>query len=323
MATESGAGVSIELERLTSQRAGSSTSGQSADLVLSELRSLKTDLNKSIKDISTKVDKLSETVYGPSVLKRSAETVSENWADDTSTVLDRPPPQWSDEEVDDERVGGGTGTIKLSEHNERIVSSAFSSALPNTERRRVRNAYATTALPDTRCPRLDPVFKASLNKSGAKAVDAELARVQAFVLDPVAPLVHLLHKLDDEEFTVEEARMATQDALRLLGNASAQISTMRRRKVLKNLNPKLQDMADEPELFSAAAPQLFGQGFESKMKERAKSLKILSTARSTSPPPKRRKFFPGSRPSAPSRGGGQFSRGGRQWQSRDRTATRK
>ena len=70
--------------------------------------------------------------------------------------------------------------------NQEIVQNAFSTTLTNVERRRVRNSFGTADLPNTRCPRLDPVFKTSIAKaSEAKAMDDELARIQAFVLDPV------------------------------------------------------------------------------------------------------------------------------------------
>ena len=127
--------------------------------------------------------------------------------------------------------------------------------------------------------------------SAVKTADAELVRLQAFVHDPVAPLLQLVHAMDDESvFTLDldGAKKAAADAVRLLGNASAQISKLRR-KVLKAVNPDIQDLAEE-DIFQTAAPQLFGRDFEAKMKDRAKSIKLLAAAKPHHTPGKK-KFF--------------------------------
>jgi hypothetical protein len=71
-----------------------------------------------------------------------------------------------------------------------------------------------------------------------------------------------------------------------LGNASKQISHQR---VLKSVNPDIQDL---DAIFKEASPNLFGSGFEAKMKERAESLKPLSGSAAKPPTPK--KFFRGA-----------------------------
>ena len=55
--------------------------------------------------------------------------------------------------------------------------------------------------------------------------DAELARIQAFILDPMGPLIWVLRATKDDPdnpcITMEEAKAAIADAVKLLGNASA------------------------------------------------------------------------------------------------------
>ena len=160
------------------------------------------------------------------------------------------------------------------------------------------------------------MFKSASVKPEAKTTDAELARLQAFVLDPVGPLTNILHRLDEEDYSLDEAKSDVSEALRLLGNASSQISRTRRKKVLKSLNPDIQDLAGEEDLFKAAAPNLFGAGFEAKMKDRAESVKLLSKAKA--PPPQHKKFFRGGRSTAPRRGSGHSQRGGKQWQRQEK-----
>uniref|UniRef100_A0A1X7TCY7 Uncharacterized protein n=1 Tax=Amphimedon queenslandica TaxID=400682 RepID=A0A1X7TCY7_AMPQE len=60
----------------------------------------------------------------------------------------------------------------------------------------VRGAFPCPSLKDTRCPKLDSIFKgASIQET--KALDAELARVQALIHDLAGPFIRLLHSFDD------------------------------------------------------------------------------------------------------------------------------
>ena len=66
-----------------------------------------------------------------------------------------------------------------------------------------------------------------------RVVDAELAQIQGFILDLVGPLWIIKATEDDPDIpgiTMEETRSTAVDAIRLLGNASAQISQVCRRK---------------------------------------------------------------------------------------------
>lgn len=55
-----------------------------------------------------------------------------------------------------------------------------------------------------------------------KTGDAELARVQALMDDPVAPLICLLHACDDDDtpipISIDEAKEAVMESIQLLGN---------------------------------------------------------------------------------------------------------
>lgn len=148
-----------------------------------------------------------------------------------------------------------------------------------------------------------------------KTNDSELTKLQALILDPVGPLVKLLHGLDNPDgFFPDEAHASISEAICLLGNASSHLSRLRCKKVLKSVNPDIHDLADEESLFKSAAPNLFGAGFETKMKEQAESLKLLSSSKAQPPP---RSFFTKVALLPPS-GGGQMNRGGRQWQRKEK-----
>lgn len=71
------------------------------------------------------------------------------------------------------------------------------------------------------------------------------------------------------------AMVAAGAALALIGNASANMTTERRRRILKDLNKDLLPLAEDADAFKGAAPLLFGGNFEAKMKGHLESLKCL------------------------------------------------
>lgn len=113
--------------------------------------------------------------------------------------------------------------------------------------------------------------------------DRQLSKTQALVLDAVGPMAFILEAAAKGNLTQEIAVEAAQTALKLLGNASCHLAT-ERKNVLTDLNPSLKDMAEEDKLYKEAAPNLFGEGFLRKAKERDEELKVL---KSTRPPQKR------------------------------------
>ena len=60
----------------------------------------------------------------------------------------------------------------------------------------------------------------------------------------------------------------------MLGNASMQVNRERRRCAIESMNPP----PDEDETLKNSAPQLFGEGFSEKAKERDEELQCLNQA---------------------------------------------
>lgn len=306
---------------------GDAIEGGQSSLFFTELRKMNESFTSSIKAVSDRLDQLSEKVNGPPPNKKRLTEVGSHWGDRRDSVLDLPSGrlEWPDSDLegddgeeyqDDPEFDRQRDTPKeplaLSEEDSAIMKVAFSKPLSNKDRVAVRNAFPPPAIPQTRCPKLDPIFKtAAASKAEVKATDTELARLQAFVLDPAAPLFHLLAEIDNQgsDVSIADVRHVISEALRLVGNASSQISQTRRKRIIKALNPDLQDLASEDTLFAEAGSSLFGQGFEKRMKERAESVQLLSKAKSSQD---RSQFFRKGRPTAPSRGGGYSShRGGK------------
>ena len=105
--------------------------------------------------------------------------------------------------------------MSLPEEDAALVASAFTAVLSNEERKRVRSASPFPDLIQTRCPRLDPLFSSKIPKE-TKALDKELANVQALVLAPFAKFLKNFHSITPE--TAYEVNL--KDTIVLLGNAS-------------------------------------------------------------------------------------------------------
>ena len=76
----------------------------------------------------------------------------------------------------------------------------------------------------TKTPQLDNYLKPEISQQ-AKTTDKELAKIQAFVLDSLAPLSHLM-VLDAQghEITHAEAIATVKATIELIGNANAKVS---------------------------------------------------------------------------------------------------
>ena len=190
-------------------------------------------------------------------LQRSRQNPSVPWADQTDAVTDLLPLlRWPDDEDDKETSCDTQEPFEVSESTSAFLKKSFTSTLPHVERRKLRRIFHVPNVEETRCPRLVSVFKTagSSLRGEAKAFEQDLARVQAFVLDPIGPLVQLLEACQSGTLEQDEAISTLSGAITLLGNASSQISKLRRKKVLKKLKADIQDLADEEEIFKDAAP---------------------------------------------------------------------
>ena len=118
-----------------------------------------------------------------------------------------------------------------------------------------------------------------------KTNDKVLARLQALMLDAVGPLTHLLEKLNSEEAEIDtdEVGYVVESAITLIGNASSQMSILRRQKILEEYNKDLLSFAqDREEEFTKAAPQLFGVQFPKEAADHLDQVAALRRAKSSS-----------------------------------------
>ena len=203
----------------------------------------------------------------------------------------------SDEEQED--------LVEVSEKTSKFLHLKCTRSVTNETRKRVRTRYPLPKVPATRPPQLDTFLKQEVSMN-TKNADKELAKVQALMLDSMAPLTYLLEAdARGDSLTLEQVRDAAKTAVELSGNANARISRLRREKVCQDLNKALIPLAKDDGNFDNAPPALFGTEFAKKAKDHVDQVKALRSSTKDGRP-----FFRGAPPN--SRGGYSYrTKGGR------------
>ncbi|XP_064395485.1 uncharacterized protein LOC135342623 [Halichondria panicea] len=164
--------------------------------------------------------------------------------------------------------------MEVSENTAALLKTAFGKAISNQERQSLRKPFPAPRVDHTKCPKLDRVLKGNISKE-TKDRDNMLAKAQTLFLDAVAPLSNLLESVNTGNLTPEVSANAVKTALGLLGNALANLSKERRKLVVKDLNKDASSLAEDDEILTEAAPMLFGEGFEQKLKNHVEAVRCL------------------------------------------------
>jgi len=101
----------------------------------------------------------------------------------------------------------------------------------------------------------------------AKTANRGLAGLQGHVLDAAIPLVNILESARLGTLNPKEAAESAQQALKMVGNASAHTSTERCHRASQCLNKELSTLVEAESTFDNAAPFLFESSFQQKMKD--------------------------------------------------------
>jgi hypothetical protein len=155
----------------------------------------------------------------------------------------------------------------------------------------------------------------------AKSADKDLAKIQSFVLDSLAPITALVEK--HQKMSVTDIKEAALTAVELIGNANGQILRFRREKLVMALNKDLAPLSKDDANFMDVSPDLFGPDFSKRAKEHLDQVRSLKAATNRQPwqhgdrhrRPFSQKGHPSERGAARGRGGGpnyKEYRGGRQ-----------
>ena len=85
-------------------------------------------------------------------------------------------------------------------------------------------------------------------------------KVQKIYVEVTAPLSALQESTRDESFSIKEAIPIMQSPIWLLGDAAQHYSALRRKAIMKHLNPQLQTLMKDED-FKRSQPLLFGEDF--------------------------------------------------------------
>lgn len=200
-----------------------------------------------------------------------------SWADrmeddDEESVDYSKKIDFSDEE-EDERTS--TKLRAVSEKTKAFLTDRCTKGLSNEDRLKTRNQFLLPKVPATKTPQLDAYLKTEVSAS-TKSTDRELAKLQSFVLDAMAPLTAVMESANsDNPLSFRETLQAVLAAAGLIGNASARISRLRREKVTLAINKTLLPIAQSDENFVGAAPSLFGPEFGKQSKDYVDQVRAL------------------------------------------------
>ena len=122
---------------------------------------------------------------------------------------------------DDAEEASTRQLLTMSDTTARALKDTFSRPLNNQICLQARRPYAFPDVETTKCPKLNPIANEQ------KQADAMLAKLQSYILDAVAPLVHIVEEARNGAQMGEQATEAAKAAIALLSNASSHVSRER------------------------------------------------------------------------------------------------
>lgn len=169
-------------------------------------------LNWRLNDLSTRDRQSHPTTANPAQMGAGRA-----WAD---IPVDEIPDYFIPVVWEDEADDSATGPLwTVSESTETALQAAFSRPLNNQAQLQARKLYMFPDVDTTKCLKLDLVPQQLLQKEQKQAV-ASLAKLQTFILDAVAPLVHIVEETQKGVTTSDQAADAAKTTLSLLGNTT-------------------------------------------------------------------------------------------------------
>ena len=197
-----------------------------------------------------------------------------NWADrmsdDEQEEMDfSKEVEWPDSDTEQQE----SKLVEVSEKTKKLLEEKCTQRVQDSVTFQTRGKYPLLKVVATKTPHLDSYLKTELS-STTKSDDKELAKIQTFMLNTLAPLTSIL-EADSEKVSYDEVIDATKAAVALIGNANAQISHLRRQKVISQVNKALMPIVEDDSNFQDSAPSLFGTEFAKKCKDLVDQVKAM------------------------------------------------
>ena len=163
--------------------------------------------------------------------------------------------------------------------------------LSSFERKTICRKYPRPDMDSAYTPNLDDYLTSLV--PGVKAVDKRNKFLQDRLLDALAPISQLFEHsfgvlsqckpgdtIDLTHKQISKLGGLSSSAIRLLGNTSALLSQERRKAVLQKINSQGTLISLASEEFPQAGRNLFGEGFEERIRARSETAKTLLQAAS-------------------------------------------
>ena len=244
------------------------TESTSTDVLLKELLATVNSLKKDVDDLKAKDD---GRTY-PQKRRRDGDDGEEGIESHDGDEFENCDGDSLDA-GEGESDGSHAPQFTLSVEGEAFLEATFDSRLSYKDRRKQIVRYGEPDSKWTTCPSISPVVAATLPSAALKE-DKAAFRAQEMYMEAMAPLAALLESTDDENFTIKEAILMVQSAVRLLGDATQHHSSLRRKAIMQHLNPQLQTLMKDID-FKGSQPLLFGDDFGEKAKSRMEAAAAL------------------------------------------------
>ena len=139
----------------------------------------------------------------------------------------------------------------------------------------MRDCYPLPKVPALRTPQLDSIMKPEVSAT-TKAANMQLAKMQTLLLDGLAPMTSVLenHHRGDT-LNQKEVIQAVRSTVELIGNANANMSHLRRERIIRDLNKAPLPIVGDDSNFKDAAPLVFGTEFAKKGKEMVDQVRVM------------------------------------------------
>ena len=129
--------------------------------------------------------------------------------------------EWRDSDTEQQE----SKLVEVSEKTKKFLEEKCTRRVQNGVRLQTRRKYSLPKVVATKMSHLDSYLKTELS-SATKSDDKELAKIQSFMLDALAPLTSIL-EADSEKVFYDEVIDASKAAVALIGNAKAKTSHLR------------------------------------------------------------------------------------------------
>lgn len=253
------------------------------DEVLAKL----SEMNDNFSSLREEVDRLKEERRARSrspirrLSGRSSEPSSYAGAASKGLWCDRDPSERVDYSqpiffyTSDDEGEGEDQLVDVSENTRKLLTDSCTRSVSNELRKKTRSPYPLPRVPATRTPRIDHFMRAEILQA-SKSLDKDLAKIQTFALDAMAPLTAMVENVDT--ISKEDLQLALTSAIQLIGNTSARISHLRREKIVSTVNKSLVPLVKEDKDYVDAYPDLFGADFAKRSKEFLDQVKALRSS---------------------------------------------